>query len=156
MVQKRNVFISCRRGSGIVDPRTIGRRAERLLRFLELDGSTLSILLCDDEVIRKLNREYRQKDEATDVLSFSMSEGEVLVGDSELLGDIIISVETAVRQAPAVGHSATEEVTSLLIHGLLHLLGYSHSNRTAEKKMQQKARILAREIAYHSHASSQS
>ncbi len=146
MEQEKHVYISCRGGRGIVDPRTVRRRAERLLRFLGLDGSTLSILLCDDDIIRALNREYRQKDEATDVLSFSMNEGESLAGDAELLGDIAISVETAVRQAPAVGHSTTEEVTSLMIHGLLHLLGYSHSNRTAEKKMQQKARILEGEI----------
>lgn len=147
MGQKRHVYITCKNGRGIVDPRTIGRRAERLLHFLGLEDATLSILLCDDEVISTFNQEYRQKEGATDVLSFSMSEGESLIGDPKLLGDIAISVETAVRQASAVGHSVTDEVTSLMVHGLLHLLGYSHSSRLDEKKMQHQARILEREIA---------
>ncbi len=113
-----------------------------MLEYLNKSDTKVSILLCDDAFIQKLNKEFRGKNSPTDVLSFSMSEGEVLHGDSSLLGDIVISVETAARQAPPIHHTPTEEVTSLMIHGLLHLLGYSHSTRKDEDKMQQRAREL--------------
>ena len=94
------------------------------------DDRQLSVLLCDDEEIAQLNAQYRNKPEPTDVLSFSQSE------DSDLLGDVVISVETAQRQAAAAGVSEAEEIVQLLIHGLLHLLGYEHEN-VPEQKVQE-------------------
>lgn len=103
--------------------------AERLLRAENCgDDAEASILLTNDEQIRQLNREYRDIDAPTDVLSFSQAEGESVgqgVQDN-VLGDVVISVETARRQAAEQGHSLDHEMDVLLAHGLLHLLGYDH------------------------------
>lgn len=88
----------------------------------------VSILFTDDEEIALLNKEYRQIDGPTDVLSFSQFEGEDFAPDEmeTPLGDVVISVETARRQADEQGHSLEQEINVLLVHGILHLLGYDH------------------------------
>jgi probable rRNA maturation factor len=96
-----------------------------LLKHLKLKGSELSVLLCDDAFITDLNTRWRQKPEPTDVLSFAMGEGEQ-IGDEDVLGDIVISTETAARQAAGLGHTLEVELKVLLVHGLCHLLGYDH------------------------------
>jgi probable rRNA maturation factor len=105
----------------------------------ELDGpAELSIALVDDATIRGLNRDYRDKDRTTDVLAFSMREGEVLasrIDGPPLLGDVIISVPTASRQARKNKKPLREELTMLLAHGLLHLLGYDHQTDKQEVEM---------------------
>lgn len=93
--------------------------AETALRGLGYERSELSVVLTGDAEIRVLNREYRGKDKPTDVLSFPM-------GDEYLLGDIVISVERARSQAAEFGVTYDEELARLLVHGLLHLLGYDH------------------------------
>jgi probable rRNA maturation factor len=145
-MSKSVVRVSCHGNRGTVDPRTVRRRGERILKAASADGVELSILLCDDVFIRDLNRTYREMDKPTDVLSFSMKEGEKLGSSPELLGDVIISVETAVRQAKQAGCTPIEEVTSLLIHGVLHLLGYEHHKSKDEKRMLGEAQRIAREI----------
>ena len=95
----------------------------RLLELEGLKGVEVSLYLTCDETIRVLNREYRGKDKATDVLSFPFDEQ---VGDYKLLGEIVISVDTAERQAREMGHSLEEEIKRLLVHGFVHLLGYDH------------------------------
>lgn len=137
-----NVTVNNRKSPKGVDPRTIRRRLIRILSHLELNNAELSCVLCDDPFIQNLNRDYRGKNKPTDVLSFAMNEGEPLSGSPDVLGDIIVSVETAIRQGEELGHSLLEEVTSLVIHGLLHLLGYDHQLPRDEKKMQRKAREL--------------
>ncbi len=137
-----NVTVRCHMVPRAVDPRTVRRRLLRLLEYLSLPGAELSCVLCNDEFIRDLNRTYRGKDKPTDVLSFAMNEGETLQGNEQLLGDIVISVETAIRQGRQLGHSPLHEVTSLAIHGLLHLLGYDHIKASDEKKMMAKSREL--------------
>ena len=104
------------------------------------DDMEVSILLTDDSTIRNFNLEYRGKDVATDVLSFAMdecgdeSEPGVVGGPIEhLLGDIVISIDTAKRQAEEYGHSFEREIGFLLVHGLLHLLGFDHENNPAEE-----------------------
>ena len=91
--------------------------------FDEIDMSNneyeISLLITDDETIRQYNKEYRNKDRATDVLSFPME-------DEIMLGDIVISFDTAKRQAEEAGINADRETAFLFIHGLLHLLGYDH------------------------------
>ena len=140
------VRVSCHGNRGTVDPRTVRRRGERVLKVATVEEAELSILLCDDAFIQELNRTYRDMDKPTDVLSFSMKEGEKLDSCPELLGDVIISVETAVRQAGEAGIKPIDEVTSLLIHGVLHLLGYDHHQPEHEKWMQKEARRIAREM----------
>ena len=98
----------------------------------ELDDMTeVDITIVDDEEIHQLNRDYRGVDRPTDVLSFALDEDdedepELLEGQLHLLGDIIISAETATRQAEGFGHGLEREIVYLAVHGLLHLLGYDH------------------------------
>lgn len=112
--------------------------ALRLLRAESCgDDTEVSILLTGDEHIRALNREYRGIDKPTDVLAFSQTEGEPIGCEMNdgLLGDVVISVETAQRQAEEHSHSLDEEIDVLLAHGLLHLLGYDHENSEDAKVM---------------------
>ncbi len=96
----------------------------------------VSILLVDDDTIRDLNRQYRGVDEATDVLAFSQLEGEDFGSEGEIvIGDVVISVDTAARQAKEQGHTLEEELDVLIAHGLLHLLGYDHETPEDERRM---------------------
>jgi len=116
-------------------------------------GAELSVALCGDEYLRLLNAEWRGVDETTDVLSFPQLEpdeqhgGAVLIpGGHALLGDVVVSVETAARQAALRGVTLEEEVQLLLVHGLLHLLGYDHEDGglQAEEMAAEEARVLLR------------
>ncbi len=91
-----------------------------------MEGAELSVLLCDDDTIHELNRDYRGKDQPTDVLAFAMQEGEGGPLHPEILGDVVISIDTTRRQANERGIAIVAEATFLLAHGLLHLLGYDH------------------------------
>jgi probable rRNA maturation factor len=88
----------------------------------------LSVTIVDDAMIREMNRDYRGKDRPTDVLSFSLVEGEGMPSLPGIvpLGDIVISYETCIRQAAEIGHGVDDEFERLLVHGLLHLFGYDH------------------------------
>ena len=108
------------------DADAVAADAERLLAALGVGATELSILLCDDRFIHALNLQWRAKDRPTDVLSFSMREGEGADPDDPVLGDVVISLETAARQAAERGHSPAREVQVLLVHGVLHLLGHDH------------------------------
>ncbi len=123
------------------------RRAIRLLLRQEgWDKAAVSIVLTDDEEIRLLNRTYRGKDQPTDVLSFSLRETspeETQVNfaqlDEELpLGEVHISVPTALRQAQEGGRTLEEEVTFLAVHGVLHLLGYEDETHQGYEQMLQR------------------
>jgi len=102
-------------------------RAEELLSILGRGDGELSILLADDDVIARLNREYLGRSGPTNVLSFAS--GENPPTGLDILGDIVISYDTAARQADDRGVSLLDEMTILLVHGLLHLLGYIHDER---------------------------
>ena len=122
----------------------LGRSARRLLRGLALDGAELSVVLVSDREMCALNRRWRRCDRPTDVLSFAQGEGAGGAPDG-LLGDVVISVDTARRQAAARGETLGREADRLLIHGLLHLLGYDHERSAREaRRMQRRERVLAR------------
>ena len=124
---------------------TIRRRAEKMVAALGLGPVELSIALVDDDTIHALNRDYRKKDKPTDVLAFAMEEGAPMKGaknDLRLLGDVIVSIETATRQAADSDRSLLDEVTMLVAHGLLHLLGYDHQDDAEERVMTAKTREL--------------
>jgi probable rRNA maturation factor len=132
-----------------VSARTIGSaplrsRAERMLRALELPRAELSVLLCDDATIHALNRQHRRKDKPTDVLAFALREGKARppAGAAEPLGDVVISLDTARRQAEERQRTLWDEVTLLLAHGLLHLVGYDHRTRAEERVMNARADVL--------------
>lgn len=118
------------------------RRAERMLRALGLDDAELSIVVCDDATIHALNRSHRRRNKPTDVLAFALREGKPLPGAETLLGDVVISLDTARRQARARRHPLWTEVTILLAHGLLHLVGYDHRTDAEERRMNARADML--------------
>ncbi len=108
----------------------------------------VSVVLANDEYIHNLNLSYRGKDCPTDVLSFALNEGDepkIFDGPEEvLLGDIIISVETATRQATEYGHSLERELAYLTVHGILHLLGYDHMTEEDKEEMRhEEEHVLA-------------
>jgi len=127
--------------------RRVGRSARRLLGALRREDDELSVLLVSDREMRRLNRTWRDRDRPTDVLAFAQAEGEGGV-PAGLLGDVVISVDTAKRQAKELGHALGDEADRLLIHGVLHLLGYDHEVSPAEaRRMQRRERALARTLA---------
>ena len=116
---------------------------------VEVEGDyEVSISFVDNHEIQELNKQYRNKDAATDVLSFPLMEfedteedyenEEEYVQEDRLLGDIVISLEKAQEQATEYGHSFERELAFLLVHGVLHLLGMDHENEQQEKEMLQK------------------
>jgi len=138
------------RAGRALDSRTIARRASRILALLDLDGAELSIVLCDDAFIRALNRDYRGLDRPTDVLSFPQDGA----GDRRrpaILGDVVISLETASRQARAGRRALLDEATALLVHGVLHLVGCDHERPRDAAKMFSRAARLEKQIKSQKH-----
>jgi rRNA maturation RNase YbeY len=130
------------RGLPRVDRRLLRSRAAKLLRELARTGSELSIHLVDDAAIAALNATYRGPKRPTDVLSFSLLEGEHSEHRGRLLGDVVIGVEAADRQARAARRTLDDEVARLLVHGTLHLLGYDHAQRSDARVMRSEERRL--------------
>ncbi len=130
-----------------VDGRALVATAKRLLTALGESAAALSLSLVGDDAIRTLNREYRGKDRATDVLSFPMDGEDGAGGPERLLGDVVISVDTAKRQAGDYDAPLQREIYRLLIHGMLHLKGHDHEEREQRRRMQREERRLADAIA---------
>jgi probable rRNA maturation factor len=127
-----------------VESKLLSKIAHRALEVLGLSKVELSIVLVSDAQIRRLNKLYRNKDKTTDVLSFPIGEK---VEDWLILGDIVISVDAAKRQAQELGHSLKEELRRLLVHGLVHLLGYDHElGGEEEKKFFELEEFVLREL----------
>ena len=132
------------------------RLVESILQFaakkenIEKD-TELSVTFVDNERIQEINKEYRHKDSATDVISFAleeMGEDEVEIVGAEMpriLGDIIISIERTKEQAEEYGHSFDRELGFLALHGFLHLLGFDHMNEEDEKEMFTKQKEILEE-----------
>ena len=127
-----------------LDSRLLRSRAVRVLREVGQATSELSIAIVSDDEIAALNFEHRGKRSATDVLSFSLLEGEYSDQRGALLGDVVIGIETAARQARAAHRGLDEEVARLLIHGILHLLGWDHEDSAEAKRMRAEERRLWR------------
>ncbi len=130
------VSIECR---DIEEPSWLGAAETFALKVLDLLGLrnwSLSVLFCGDDFIQSLNREYRSKDEATDVLSFIMGEN-VEEGDHKryIAGDVVISVPAMERNAVEFSVEPDEELKRLLIHGILHLSGKDHENNDESQPM---------------------
>ena len=116
--------------------RRLKSAATRILKMLKQHHAELSVALIGNGEMRKLNARYRKKDYPTDVLSFPAAPD--MLGGVRLLGDVIISVDKAKEQAKERNRSLDEEMTTLLIHGVLHLLGYDHERSAKD------ARIMGR------------
>lgn len=107
----------------------------------DLDDAEVSLLLCDDAFIQTLNRRWRRQDKPTNVLSFPAASGP---GDTALLGDVAVAFETMAREAEAEGKSLAAHFSHLIVHGLLHLLGYDHeSDEEAEEMESLEREVLA-------------
>jgi probable rRNA maturation factor len=134
-----------------VDVRGLERAAETLLVAIGERGASVALSLVGDAAIRRMNREYRGKDRPTDVLSFPLAEarqgapGAPAVPE-RLLGDVVISVDTAQRQAAGYDASLDDELRRLLIHGVLHLVGHDHEKAAERARMQAEERRLAAAI----------
>jgi probable rRNA maturation factor len=113
-----------------IQQRKIRSSVIKLLKVMDCEDKELSITFVDDNTIKQLNKQYLQRDNSTNVLSFSLQEGDYGNINPDILGDIIISVETAQRDSVIGGLSLSEEIIFLIIHGLLHLLGFNHENTT--------------------------
>ena len=141
----------------------IERTIELCMKAEELDKAyEVSVLIVDDDEIREINREHREVDRSTDVLSFPMAEfenGELISDEGDydpesdelMLGDIIISAETAKRQADEYGHSFEREIAFLTAHSCFHLLGYDHMEEEEEKIMIGKQESILRQMGLHRH-----
>ena len=114
-------------------------------------NAEISVLLCHNEYIHKLNKQYRQIDRPTDVLSFALNEGEAdgYDGpDTALLGDIVISLEKVQEQADEYGHSFERELAYLTIHGMLHILGYDHMEPDDKAEMRKEEEFILHRLGY--------
>ena len=147
-----------------VDERMIKRKARTILTLCGLDNTELSILIVNNKRIRRLNKRYRGIDRPTDVLAFPMRESNppqppfnkgagfpllrsIATGRGGLLGDIVISMEQAHRQAEEQGHSPNTELLFLLTQGILHLIGYDHEiSSLEEKRMKRKENFIISRI----------
>ncbi len=116
-------------------------RAEEIVGLLKLSGITLTLIMTDNEYIHTINKDFRKKDKSTDVISFAYRENAfpALPDTHENLGDVYISLEKAKEQSLEYKVSLREEVKRLMIHGILHLVGYDHEKgREEEEKMRSK------------------
>lgn len=132
------VLIKNRQRKQKLDTRELGRFAQGALDLAGCGRNELSLVLVSDTQIALINRDYLGRDKPTNVISFAMSEGEFGDLASGLLGDVIVSVDTAFRHAGESGSDPLDEVRFLIIHGILHLIGYDHETRADGRAMRKK------------------
>jgi len=140
-VAKRSSAPAKPASSRLPTARALARFLTKAQAAVRLRGE-VSVLLASDEMIRSLNRRFRGKNKATDVLSFPADTG--APGPEEIAGDLAISVPTARRQAAEQGHALSTEIKVLILHGLLHLAGYDHeadSGQMARRERLLRARL---------------
>jgi probable rRNA maturation factor len=145
-VSVRLAVPAARAGLPRIDRALLRRRARRILAALDRDRAELSILLLDDAAIAGLNHVYRGRPRPTDVLAFSLLEGAHADRRGDLLGDVVIGIETAARQARARRRTLDDEVAKLLVHGALHLVGYDHLRSAEARRMRAQERRVWRAL----------
>ncbi|MBU0545430.1 MAG: rRNA maturation RNase YbeY [Proteobacteria bacterium] len=124
------------------------KTAQAILNALDCPDVELSILIVDDNEIAKLNKQYLNREGPTNVIAFPMRDGNIPGLSHGLLGDVVISVETAEREGNNSGSGLRKRFTELLIHGILHLFGYDHENNEQEAvRMEEKAGELLKIVA---------
>ena len=137
---------AARAGLPRIDRALLRRRARRILAALDRERAELSITLVDDAAISALNQRYRGRARPTDVLAFSLLEGAHADRRGALLGDVVIGIETAARQARARRRTLDDEVARLLVHGALHLVGYDHLRSAEARRMRAQERRVWRAL----------
>ena len=127
-----------------IEETNLKKVAQKILNDLACPDGELSVVIVDDSQIREINRDYLQRDWPTNVISFAMREGEGGEFHPELLGDVVISADTAARDAAEADLPFESELYFLLLHGILHLFGYDHERGSEEdaRCMEEKERTL--------------
>ena len=139
------IFIQNRQRTVKLQTAQIKKRLQQLLDVVGCPQHELSIVFANDTLMRQLNRTYRQKDQTTNVLAFPQEPIGLQVPAAPLLGDVVVSLPVAAREAADQGQSVEERVLYLLIHGILHLLGYDHEgSEQARRCMEARERDLLR------------
>lgn len=133
-----NILTSNRQDIVTVDLSRIEHSAEMILETLGEQDREVSLVIVDDAIISDINREFLGRDYPTNVIAFSMNEGEFGEINASVLGDIVISAETALRDARAGDLSLDDEIDYLMIHGILHLLGYDHELPDEAQEMRRR------------------
>lgn len=147
MTEGRQVLVLNRQRKVAVDCRRFRKVADLVLESLGFEDAELSVLLVSDRRIRQLNRQYLGRNRPTDVLAFSQWEGGGERIQPAWLGDVVISVETAEEQAAKAGVDLNQELDLLLVHGVLHLIGWEHTGALEEAVvMDKKQRQILRRI----------
>ncbi|MBN2568268.1 MAG: rRNA maturation RNase YbeY [Deltaproteobacteria bacterium] len=130
-----------------IDVQKIRKYLSRILEKINCKDKELSLLFVNDEEITEMNRQYLNRDYPTNVIAFPMMEGEFGDINPHVLGDIVVSVDTALRDAQSEGFDFDDEVAYLLIHGVLHLIGFDHERSESEAAiMKEKERELFLEL----------
>ena len=125
----------------------IRQKTKQILSALGYDSHEVSLVITDNDQIQQLNKKYRKIDKPTNVLAFPMQEGQFGNITPGLLGDIVISCETAQKEAKSANINLTERISQLLIHGILHLIGFDHEASESDAiKMKEKSLELLRQI----------
>ena len=128
------IWVSCSLRCSGVRRRAVDRVVRHVLSELGHASVGIAVTFVGDRTMRRLNREYRRKDRPTDVLAFAMGEASQLPPNRSMLGDVVISVPMARRQAKEAGRTTDCELTVLIVHGLLHLCGYDHERGGQEAR----------------------
>jgi len=132
------VLIDSRQKLVKLDRAAMRRDVRKILALLGIGERELSLLFVDDEGVRQINRDYLRRDRPTNVIAFSLAEGDFGDVNPGMLGDVVVSVETAAREARAAGIAIEDAILYLVLHGVLHLAGYDHEG----PKGTARARIL--------------
>lgn len=141
------VQIDNKQGNHKISKKKLRQTAKVILNALDYPDAELSILIVDDQQIAQLNHQYLNREGPTNVIAFCMRQGQFSDITPTLLGDVVISADTAHREAQSAGISMQDRFDQLLIHGTLHLLGYDHENTKAEaRRMEKKAEELLKKI----------
>jgi len=125
----------------ITELKDVDKLLKNVVKKENLEKTVFNVIIVDNKKIKELNK-YRNKDEFTDVISFALEDHEDITYEFRLLGDIYISITKAKEQALLYNHSLKRELCFLTIHGLLHLLGYSHEDKKSEKIMFEKQELI--------------
>jgi probable rRNA maturation factor len=145
------ILIRKQRGKQKINKKTVRKIGRAILSALGYPDAELSISLVNDRSIAQLNETYLKRSRPTDVLAFAMGEGDFSMVNPHLLGDVVISSERALSQAASKYHSFEEELCLLLIHGILHLVGYDHETpgyqaRRMRKKENELFRLMSKQF----------
>mgnify|MGYP000644553272 CR=1 FL=1 len=140
------VLIDNRQSRHRISLAKIRRKARVILDVLGNHEAELSILLVDDAAIAQLNRQYLSRPEPTNVIAFPMREGEFADVSPQLLGDVVISVDTAARESDEAGIALAVRLDELLVHGILHLFGYDHEKNNADARAMAKKSAALMEL----------